>query len=589
MKIRPLGPGCAPSALVQTAGSQIFLRSRARIRAAATLAALIVLLVVTGSAAAGGPPGGVPPQAAVRAPLLEAARANPDQVFDVIVQGRGRGSNAVAAAIREVAASAHGTARGIKRQFGVINAVAAQVTGAQLVKLAARPDVFALTKDQPMRVAGGGGGGGSSSCSACPFQGLNWPQIAGVTPFMPKPSKIALPVPQAPAIAIVDSGIEGTNTFFGGRVLRQIDLTSGGKNSPSDGYGHGTFVAGLAAGRVGNWGGASPTSKLVSLDVVDDDGRAVMSDVIAAADWIYQNKDAYGIRVANFSLTGTEPTSFMFDPLDKAVERLWFSGVVVVAAAGNYGSETGPSGVVFAPANDPFVITVGATDMNATLEATDDFAAPWTAYGATPDGFQKPEISAPGRYMMGTVPLVAAMPKLRPDRIVAEGWMWMSGTSFAAPVVAGAAADVLAVHPTWTPDQVKGALMLTAQPLRLSSQWSGGVGQVKTDTAAAVLIPPNPNLALNSFLVASPDGGATKVFDAVAWSTTASADPLWSAASWTTASWTTASWTTASWTTASWTTASWTTASWTTASWTTGGQATDGRATEVQPALGWAD
>jgi serine protease AprX len=588
MKIRSLGSGRAPSTPVEALDSQVVLRTLVRVRAAAAgLVALVVVLVATGSAAANSRPAAPPSQAAVPGPLLDAARANPSQIFDVIVQGRGRGSSAVTGAVREVAASGRATARGVKRQFGVVDAVAAQVTGAQLVELAARPDVFAVTKDQLMTVAGGGGG--SSTCSTCPFQGVYWPQLAGVAPFMPSPSKNALPVPQAPAIAIVDSGIEGANTFFGGRVAAEIDLTTAGNNSPSDGYGHGTFVAGLAGGRVGNWGGASPTSKLVSLDVVDDDGRAVMSDVIAAADWIYQNKDAYRIRVANFSLTGTEPTSFMFDPLDKAVERLWFSGVVVVAAAGNYGSETGPSGALYAPANDPFVITVGATDMNQTLDATDDFAAPWSAYGATPDGFLKPEISAPGRYMMGTVPRVAAMPRLRPDRIVADGWMWMSGTSFAAPVLAGAAADVLAVHPTWTPDQVKGALMLTARPLRVGPQWRGGVGQVKTDAAAAVVVPPNPNLALNGFLVADPDGGATKVFDAAAWSATATANPLWSTASWTTASWTTASWTTASWTTASWTTASWTTASWTTASWTTGGQATDGHATEVQPALAWAD
>ncbi len=287
--------------------------------------------------------------------------------------------------------------------------------------------------------------------------------------------------------------------------------------------------------------------------------------MIAAADWIYQNKDAYGIRVATFALTGTEPTTFMYDPLDKAVEKLWLSGVVVVAAAGNYGTADSSSGVLYAPANDPFVVTVGATDMHDTLDAADDFVAPWSAYGYTPDGFAKPELSAPGRYMIGTVPTAAVMPTLRPDRLVATGWMWMSGTSFAVPVVAGSAADLLAVHPGWTPDQVKGALMLTAKPVPGGPAWSGGVGQVQAAAAAAVADPPNPNLALRQFLVPDPNGGPTPVFDAAAWSSTAAANPAWAAASWTTASWTTASWTTASWTTASWTTASWTTASWTTA------------------------
>ena len=76
------------------------------------------------------------------------------------------------------------------------------------------------------------------------------------------------------------------------------------------------------------------------------------SDVIAGADWILAHKDQYGIRIANFSLNGSSDSSFMFDPLDKAVERLWFAGVTVVAAAGNYG-ENGVEGIVkYAPAND---------------------------------------------------------------------------------------------------------------------------------------------------------------------------------------------------------------------------------------------
>ena len=61
------------------------------------------------------------------------------------------------------------------------------------------------------------------------------------------------------------------------------------------------------------------------------------------------------------------PSNFTEDPLDQAVEKLWFSGVTVVAAAGNYGSADGPSGVPFAPGNDPFVITVGAIDLEGSV------------------------------------------------------------------------------------------------------------------------------------------------------------------------------------------------------------------------------
>jgi serine protease AprX len=534
---------------------------------ATALALAVVALCVTANAtAAGGPPSAtfVPTQ------LLETARANPDRVFEVIVQGRGNGSGIAASAVQHALSHTHGSAFGLKRRLATIDGVSAELTGAQLVDLAASDDVLAITPDAPLVVAGDS----TTTCTNCPFEGLYWPYLSGVTPFWPSTSKKAAPPPQAPGIAVVDSGVEPSNIFFGNRVVKEISFTTFGTNSADDSYGHGTFVAGLAAGSISNWGGASPTSKIVSLDVVNDAGEASTSDVIAAADWIYQNKAAYGIRVATFALTGTQPTTFMFDPLDKAVERLWLSGVVVVAAAGNYGTG-GPSGVLYAPANDPFVITVGATDMNATLDPSDDFVAPWSAFGYTPDGFAKPELSAPGRYMIGTVPVSSVMPALAPSRLIASGWMWMSGTSFAVPVVAGAAADVLALHPTWKPDQVKGALMLTAKPLAAGPAWSGGVGQVQTSAAAAVSDPPNPNLALNQFLVPDPGGDPTPVFDAASWSATAAANPAWSTASWTTASWTTASWTTASWTTASWTTASWTTASWTTASWTTAAQPAD--------------
>ena len=150
------------------------------------------------------------------------------------------------------------------------------------------------------------------------------------------------------------------------------------------------------------------------------------------------------------------------DPLDRAVEKLWLNGVVVVAAAGNYAIDGAESGVGFAPANDPFVITVGASDTNGTVTPTDDFAAPWSAWGSTQDGFRKPELAAPGRMLNGPVPMDSTMFTSNPSRKVADGYMWMSGTSFAAPIVAGAAATVLSRHPDWTPDQVKGALMVSA-------------------------------------------------------------------------------------------------------------------------------
>jgi serine protease AprX len=387
-------------------------------------------------------------------------------------------------------------------------------------------------------------------------------------------------LPKPPAIAIVDSGIDAARADFGGRVIKQVTMTSLPGNSPGDGRGHGTFVAGIAAGSASGYTGAAPSAPLVSLDVMDDQGMAVTSDVIAAADWIYQNRAAYNIRVANFSLHSTAPASVFWDPLDRAVEKLWLSGVVVVAAAGNYGVNGQPSGVLYAPGNDPFIITVGADDVSGSVSTNDDSAAPWSSYGYTIDGFAKPDLAAPGRYMVGPVPAGSTLALERPGSIVAPGYMQLSGTSFAAPVVAGAAAYLLALHPDWTPDQVKGALMLTAKPTPNAAPMSEGVGEADVARAAVVTAPPNANLALDAFVGPDPAGGPTPVFDAASWGSAAQANASWGTASWGSASWGSASWGSASWGTTFWSAASWGTASWGTASWGTSawGSASSGTA-----------
>jgi serine protease AprX len=175
---------------------------------------------------------------------------------------------------------------------------------------------------------------------------------------------------------------------------------------------------------------------------------------------------------------------------------------------------------------------VCAADLHGKQDLGDDFGSPWCSCGSTFDGFSKPELAAPGRYMLGAVPAASTMPLERPDRVVGPGYMWMSGTSFASPVVAGAAADLLALHPGWTPDQVKGALMASARALPAAAPGSVGVGEVKLDAAALVTAPPNPNLALEKFLVADPLGGSTPVFDAASWAEAARECASWDSASW---------------------------------------------------------
>jgi serine protease AprX len=392
----------------------------------------------------------------------------------------------------------------------------------------------------------------------------HWPYVAGIGSLHARPGVQAS---EPGTIVIVDSGIDASRADFGDRVIEQVNLTERQPNSPGDGYGHGTAVASVAAGNAEGYVGAAPRARIVSIDVLDDNGVGNVSDVIEAADWIYAERERLNIKVANFSLHGTTLASLVSDPLDRAVERLWQSGVVVVAAAGNYATDSAESAVPFAPGNDPFVVTVGATDTRGSFTERDDVAAPWSAWGYTRDGFAKPELVAPGRYIAAAVSADAKLTRDRPDRIVEPGYLQLSGTSFAAPVVAGSAVTILGEHPNWTPDQVKGALMLTAKPLPKATFRSVGVGTLSAADAAAVTDPPNPNLSLNEFLVPDPAGGATRVFDATRWTQVVQNDAAWGSVAWGSAAWGSAAWGSAAWGSVAWGSAAWGSVAWGSVAW----------------------
>ena len=534
--------------------------------------ALLAIITVLAAPVAAPAANGSNPSSGALVPdgLMARAQAHPTSVFRVIVQAKpGKSSRYVASLVQGVVSTHPGKAKGMQRKFSALNGVSAALTGAQIADLAKQKGILAITRDRKLVASGQYSSDG------------DWSQATKVDGFW---GGMQLSGLQLPAIAIVDSGVQSSRIDFNGRVVKQVRITNLLPNSTGDGRGHGTLVAGIAAGSASRYAGAAPTAPIVSLDVMDDNGMALTSDVIAAADWILQNKAAYNIRVANFSLQSSTPATFAYDPLDAAVEKLWFNGVVVVAAAGNYGDNGQPTTVAYAPGNDPFVITVGASDMNGTAyTAADDFVAPWSAFGYTLDGFAKPDIGAPGRYIVGPVPSTSTMAKEHPERVTSSGYMWMSGTSFAAPMVSGSAALVLAYHPNWTPDQVKGALMLTAQATAAGTAL--GVGELNAKAATQVSSPPNPNLALNQFVRSDGSGGL--VFDSASWANTAQADASWNSASWNSASWANASWANASWNSASWANASWNSASWAAASWNSASWAAASWAAASWAAASW--
>ena len=281
-------------------------------------------------------------------------------------------------------------------------------------------------------------------------------------------------------VAVIDSGINDNEAFKDGTTSRLVYQKSfiKGVSSTSDGYGHGTHVASVIAGdgegadtSTAKYRGMAPYADIVNLRVLDDNGAGKDSYVIAALQWITENKadrkSNLNIRVVNMSLGRPVYESYKNDPLCKAVEAVWQAGIVVVVAAGNDGrNNQGNSngyGTINSPGNDPYVITVGASNMFGTETRIDDMPTSYSSKGPSMiDHIVKPDILAPGNKIsaLGSGKLKANNPANVTDP--ANSYMQMSGTSMATPFVAGAALLLLEKNPQYTPDQVKYLLMKNA-------------------------------------------------------------------------------------------------------------------------------
>jgi serine protease AprX len=335
-------------------------------------------------------------------------------------------------------------------------------------------------------------------------------------------------------VAVLDSGIGAEHAF--GTRLTHVDL---GQGARPDVHGHGTFVAGVLAGATndGSYTGVAPGARIFDVNVSQEDG-VYTSDVLAGIEWVLANERRLNIRVVNLSLAETLPSSYRTSPLDAAVERLWRRGIVVVAAAGNLG----PGRALYAPANDPYVISVGALDQGLTLDRSDDVAAAFSATGPTPDGFSKPDLLAPGRRIVSLLPATTTLGRQAPAaNVVAPGLAYMSGTSFAAPQVAGAAAVLLEQHPRWTPDQVKWVLTRTVRPVTGSTAGTLDLRRALDFRGRAG----SANLAIRPAAGkgrTAPDGGQ------------------YTSSTWTSSTWTSSTWTSSTWTSSTWTSNTWTSA-----------------------------
>jgi len=289
-------------------------------------------------------------------------------------------------------------------------------------------------------------------------------------------------------VAVIDSGVAAWHDDLTSRSTTQypygdqrvsafVDFVNGAL-TPYDDNGHGTHVAGLIAGNGydsnGQKAGVAPEASLVSLKVLDANGTGSISNVIAALEWVLANHAAYNIRVVNLSVGAAIHESYWTDPLTLAAKRVVDAGVVVVSAAGNFGKNDAglpQYGGVNAPGNAPWVLTVGASSTNGTVGRLDDTMASFSSRGPTYlDWSAKPDLVAPGVGLVSLADASSTFYATNAQYLVSgsmltafQPYLSLSGTSMAAPIVAGTVALMLQANPSLTPNAVKAILQYTAQ------------------------------------------------------------------------------------------------------------------------------
>jgi len=460
-------------------------------------------------------------------------------------------------------------------QLPLVDSVAAFLTPAEIAALGNASFVTAIVADNPVF-------------------GFDYRSTMDVTNLTIGLADVPAPADGGPAgegvtVAVLDSGVATNTDLAASRVVGWKDFVNG-QPVPYDDAGHGTYVAGLIAGdgtaslpledggfATVQFRGVAPAADIVGIKVLDEVGQGRTSTMIAGIAWAIAHKDAYDIRVLNLSIGGNPVSSFTRDPVARAVEAAWQSGITVVCAAGNEG-DFGAGGVL-SPGNDPFVITVGATDTQQTADVTDDVVADYSSVGPTLfDEVAKPDLVAPGNRLISLRTQGSYIDTTYPGNVIPladfaptapagteSNYLKLSGTSTSAPVVAGAAALMIGKDPSLTPDDVKVRLMGTADHVADASVHQQGAGTLDVDGALAATARAD-GWALSAFL-----GDGKKFFkngDYNKWEQRAWQKYGWTKYKWTKYKWTKYKWTKYKWTDIAWTKYKWTKYKWTKYKWT---------------------
>ena len=346
---------------------------------------------------------------------------------------------------------------------------------------------------------------------------------AGREVILPTPQRLHAPTDlsgRGVTIAFLDAGFYAHPdlTRPGDRILAYVDIT----NPPArrealevadDSAWHGMMTSVVACGNGflsgGRYRGLASGAAVV-LVRCGQVRRVTHGDIQRGLDWVYRHRRQYGIRIVNVSVGGDYEASYPHDGLSRAAERLVRAGVLVCAAVGNAGHL--PGHPVLPPASAPGVLAVGGHDDKNQL-AFEGYDMYHSSYGPTIDGLQKPEVLAPGIWVAAPIlpgtptaaqaelllrleqapsadlrELIAANPgvypaldearhlepalirrlieaRLRDDKVISGHYKHVDGTSFAAPIVASIAAQMIEANPALTPQAIRGLLIGTARRL----------------------------------------------------------------------------------------------------------------------------
>lgn len=253
-------------------------------------------------------------------------------------------------------------------------------------------------------------------------------------------------------IAILDSGI-CSHPDFENRVIGWYD-TVNGRTRPYDDNGHGTHVAGIAAGSGyssrGTFCGMAPEAKIVSVKILNRYGEGMIPHIIAGIRWVLRNRYQYNINIINISVGTTDGKQFDENSdFVQTVNELWDAGLVVVASAGNKGPEPY---TISAPGNSRKIITVGYYSKHSN-----------SSVGPTSLCIKKPDVVTPGHQVQSC----------SNKYLNGQSYEKKSGTSMATPIVSGSIALLLSKYPDLTPKEVKLRLKNSCTDLQLPHSSQG--------------------------------------------------------------------------------------------------------------------